>query len=104
MRPLRAAALLDERGHSAHLEGAADFIEDVAVVIHDAAGGLGRSAAPEQDAAARASFETLGQGGHLNLLSELVVSAPPNLSEFAAVLSSAGSSGDLSENYRTTLR
>jgi len=47
----------------------------------------------------------LGQGGHSNLLSELVVSATPNLSEgrmVAAVLSSTRSSGDLSENYRTT--
>ena len=33
-----AAALFDQRGDAPHLEGAADFIEGVAVVAHDLAG------------------------------------------------------------------
>ena len=99
-----AALLLDERSDAADLDRPADLIESIAVVAHDAAG-LGEVLQLLSKMQQRElPSSTLGQGGRSILLSELVVSNP-NVSEgrmVAAVLSSPGPSGDLSDNYRAT--
>jgi hypothetical protein len=68
MRAAGAAALLDQRGDAAHLEGAADFVEGVAVVAHDLAGASDVAEFIGQLQQRQLAFGTLGQSGHGDLL------------------------------------
>jgi len=64
MRSPRATALLDESGHPADLEGAADLIERVAVIAHDAAGLRDALQLLGKMQQGELPSSTLSQGGH----------------------------------------
>lgn len=73
MRAARSPALFDERGKAADLEGAADFVERVAVVAHDATGLGDVLEFLRKIQQGELPSGTLSQGSPSNLLSQFVV-------------------------------
>jgi hypothetical protein len=101
MGPSRAALLFDQRAGAAHLKGALDLVERVAVVAHDLAGLREVSEFFGELQQRELSFGTLGHGGHFDppgrWLTEHFQSTPAD--RMTAFVTSGVTKAALSENY-----